>query len=204
MDKEGLGTVASFNVIAAEHFTDGYFSPTVRAAAEELYKKSEAERQAAFIDLFEDVFAKAEAVQAHERFTGTLGNESDGEIDLTEQGLSVINIRTSTFDNEEAANEGGSPYRAVLVQPEMSYLGSDDLQQYEPRDWQDAVHANLDGSHQPHDFVKGYRGTLNRELLRLLEMQETLDVVIEALAAPQQRAPRGLGHTAADYEVEQD
>lgn len=104
MDKETLKTTYNYNQIWEQHFNGGYFSEEVKKSFEAIQGQSDEEKREYYAQQFNEAFSLAEALKSH------VGADS---IDLSEQGLGVIDFGTLVEDFNEAEDTIG--YRGVYA-----------------------------------------------------------------------------------------
>lgn len=194
MDKESIQIGAAYKQLEAQHFSGGYFSEPVQAEVERFQQLSDEERQAFFADTFNATYSLAVAIRTHYRFS-----EETGEINLSDEGLGTVGIDLAYCSSEEAELDDVSPYKGILVTTvfdpvprkgsEWINAPGDDLGlethgptlvTYDgaPRAWGEHVFAGLDGKLDETDY------DIDQEVLRLLDVRETLEVIRETLGMP--------------------
>lgn len=189
MDREALQTSYNYSQIWEQHFKGGYFSEGVKEAFEAVKDQSEQEKRAFYAQQFEEAFGLAQALQAH------VGAEVRS-IDLSDQGLGVIEFATETVAPEETEdNMGyrGLQVRAVAFDPQIEgrlvYTNPGSLEDNSQHIATEARHpkfwernegnlylpdnGQLDDADSP--------GGIDDTILWLLDAKETLEVAAQAL-----------------------
>jgi len=199
MDRKAIETSYAYDQLRRQHFNGGYFSDTVRAAAEKLKDLSDEDKLQLFTDTFNSVFDTAMLLAESSHFIEDAFDDDDG-IDLRAKGLGIIVIDIIDIDEREASSNDLQPFKAIKVRaasfdpvastrleydhnqddPQGLFTNSQSLValEVEPESFGQHVFANRDGSFDPGEYEKR---DLDIEIVRLLDMKETLDVVCETL-----------------------
>jgi hypothetical protein len=185
MDKEAIATSKNYKDIEQAHFNGGYFSEEVREEVERLKDRSEEDKRAVFKKAFNETYTLAVYIKGHPLFS--LPNDN-----ITLEGLGTIWVDVREEEKNEDVEEA---YKGILVRPEsfdptprkqeewpvtegdplgleaQSTIVSLD---HEPKGWHEHVFADLEGNLDAEADV-------DYELFRLLDMRETLQVVMDTL-----------------------
>lgn len=196
MDEKAFEALAKHEEMRDEHFASGYYSEAVRAEAQAILALSKKEKYARFAEIYDAVYqtaygmiaayAAAEGLDAIRRY-------QDGVFDLTDERLGKVVARSDmvelagkSFKSLEIYSLDFNPEPRTIQLPE-NVLGIDyesthaSPRERPPKNWRQPIYAKDDDS----GFIDlGGRFDFKDELVRLLDAEETLNVVLERLNLP--------------------
>lgn len=193
MDQKSIKAAETYRQMQEQHFNGGYFSEAVRAEGERISKLTEEEKHELFSHHFNVVYYLAEHLQGRPEF-----DKETATIDLSSEGLGEVVVSLYYFSEEEAKQEDAHPTKGIMVRTafeptperEEKYINApgDDLgletagptmvtTDQAPAGWEEHIYADLDGSFPTEDHPHN----IDSELLRLLDAEETLNIVWHTL-----------------------